>query len=138
MWAAAYEHPAAVKVLLEHGADVDARSKVVPRGRRPYLAPTVQSRLNEFVQEIGQAGRRVTAGSGLGDVPPDDPREAAQLAAQRERALEALAAAPGPAAVGGSDDVDEAPQRCRRTARPRCGAASRRWCSPRAKATSSR
>jgi len=110
MWAAANEHPGAVKVLLEHGAMVDARSKVVPRGRRPYLAPTVQSRLNEFVREIGQAGRRVATGSGLGEVPPDDPREAAQLAAQRERAVKALAAAPGPAAVGGSDDVDEAPQ----------------------------
>jgi len=111
MWAAAYEHPAAVKVLIEHGADVAAHSKVIPRGRLPYLAPTVQSRLNEFVKEIGQAGRRVTSGfSGLGEVPPDDPKEAARLAAQRERALNALAAAPGPAAIGGSDDVDEAPQ----------------------------
>jgi uncharacterized protein len=110
MWAAANEHPAAVKVLLEHGADAGARSKVVPRGRRPYLAPTVQSRLNEFVNEIGQAGRRVQGDSGLGDVPPDDPRENARLAAQRERALQALEAAPGPAAIGGSDDVDEAPQ----------------------------
>ena len=109
MWAAAYEHPAAVQVLLEHGADVAARSKAIPRGRRPYLAPTVQSRLHDFVQEIGQAGRRVTTDSRLGDVPPDDPAEAARLAAQRERALQALAAAPGPAAIGGSDDVDEAP-----------------------------
>jgi uncharacterized protein len=108
MWAAANEHPAAVKVLLEHGADAGAHSKVIPRGRRPYLAPTVQSRLNEFVQEIGQAGRRVEGDSRLGDVPPDDPREAARLAAQRERALKQLAAAPGPAAIGGSDDVDEA------------------------------
>jgi uncharacterized protein len=110
MWAAAYENPDAVKVLLEHGADVGARSKVVPRGRRPYLAPTVQSRISEFVREIGQAGRRVTDGSGLGEVPPDDPRETERLAAQRQRALKQLEAAPGPAAVGGSDDVDEAPQ----------------------------
>lgn len=109
MWAAAYENPGAVRLLLEHGADVAVRSKVVPRGRRPYLAPTVQSRLNEFVREIGQAGRRVTTGSGLGQVPPDDPAEAARLAAQRERALKALEAAPGPAAQGGSDDVDGAP-----------------------------
>jgi uncharacterized protein len=106
MWAAANEHPGAVKILLEHGADVGAVSKVVPRGRRPYLAPTVQSRLNEFVNEIGQAGRRAAADSRLGDVPPDDPREAQRLAAQRERAVKALEAAPGPAASGGSDDVD--------------------------------
>jgi ankyrin repeat protein len=109
MWAAAYENPEAVRVLLEHGADVTARSKAVPRGRRPYLAPTVQSRLNEFVREIGQAGRRVTTGSGLGQVPPEDPAEAARLAAQRERALRALEAARGPAPQGGSDDIDGAP-----------------------------
>jgi ankyrin repeat protein len=109
MWAAAYEHPAAVALLIEHGADVGAHSKVIPRGRRPYLAPTVQSRLNEFVREIGQAGRRVQQRSGLGEVPPDDPKEAAALAAQRDRALKALVAAPAPAASGGSDDVDAPP-----------------------------
>jgi ankyrin repeat protein len=110
MWAAAYEHPEAVKVLAEHGADVSARSKAIPRGRRPYLAPTVQSRLSEFVREIGQAGRRVTTGSGLGQVPPEDPKEAAKLAKERERALAALEAAPAPAVDGGSDDIDGAPQ----------------------------
>jgi ankyrin repeat protein len=110
MWAAAYEHPEAVNVLLEHGADVSARSKVIPRGRRPYLAPTVQSRLSEFVREIGQAGRRVAQRSGLGEVPPDDPSAAAKLAAERDRALKALEASPGKAANGGSDDVDFAPQ----------------------------
>ena len=48
MWAAAYEHSAAAAILAEHGADVAARSKAIPRGRRPYLAPTVQSRLSDF------------------------------------------------------------------------------------------
>ncbi|HZF28595.1 MAG TPA: ankyrin repeat domain-containing protein [Gammaproteobacteria bacterium] len=111
MWAAAYEHPAAVKVLAEHGADLAAKSKAIPRGRRPYLAPTVQSRINEFVREIGQAGRRVTTGSGLGQVPPDDPRQAAKLTAERDRALQALASAPAAAVGGGSDDADDpAPQ----------------------------
>jgi uncharacterized protein len=109
MWAAAYEHPTAVALLLERGADVAAQSKAIPRGRRPYLAPTVQSRLNEFVKEIGQAGRRVQSRSGLGEVPPDDPKQAAVLTAQRERALKALDASPGPAASGGSDDVDAPP-----------------------------
>jgi ankyrin repeat protein len=69
----------------------------------------VQSRLNEFVKEIGQAGRRVQSRSGLGEVPPDDPKQAAVLTAQRERALKALDASPGPAASGGSDDVDAPP-----------------------------
>jgi ankyrin repeat protein len=110
MWAAAYEHPAAVNLLLEHGADVSVRSKVIPRGRRPYLAPTVQSRLSEFVREIGQAGRRVANRSGLGEVPPDDPSAAAKLSAERERAVKALESSPGKAANGGSDDVDFAPQ----------------------------
>jgi ankyrin repeat protein len=110
MWAAAYENPEAVNLLLERGAEVDARSKVVPRGRRPYLAPTVQSRLNSFIREIGQAGRRATSDSALGDVPPDDPRDAERLAAQRAAALKALEEAPGKAAVGGDDDVDFAPQ----------------------------
>ncbi len=109
MWAAAYEHPAAVALLLDRGADVAAQSKAIPRGRRPYLAPTVQSRLNEFVKEIGQAGRRVQARSGLGEVPPDDPKEAVELKAQRERALKVLEEASAPAASGGSDDVDAPP-----------------------------
>src|SRR5690606_3289665 len=68
-----------------------------------------QSRLNDFVQEIDQAGRRVTASSRLGAVPPEDLAEAERLAAQRERALAALAASRGQAAVGGSDDIDGAP-----------------------------
>ncbi len=109
MWAAAYGRPAAVQVLLQAGADVGARSKAVPRGRRPYLAPTVQSRLNDFLEEIDESGRRVTTTSRLGAVPPEDPAETARLAAQRERALAALLASPGEAPVGGADDVDEVP-----------------------------
>ena len=61
------------------------------------------------MKEIGQAGRRVQSRSGLGEVPPDDPKQAAVLTAQRERALKALDASPGPAASGGSDDVDAPP-----------------------------
>ncbi len=110
MWAVAYEHPEAARVLIEHGADVAARSKAVPRGRRPYLAPTVQSRLSEFIHEIGQAGRRAEGDSALGQRPPDDPKEAAQLAAERERAVEALANAPVPPdSADGSDDADAPP-----------------------------
>ncbi len=113
MWAAAYEHAQAVEILLDHGADVSARSAIVPRGRRPYLAPRVQSRLSDFVNEIGQAGARVTESSALGAVPPDDPLEAKELSAQRERALKILESAPV-VAPGGSDDGDEAPPRANR------------------------
>jgi ankyrin repeat protein len=114
MWAAAYEHPDAVKVLLDHGADVNARSKAVPRGRRPYLAPRVRSRLTEFINEIGQAGRRVSKSSALGEVPPDDPRQAKLLAEERERAIEALKAAPEEPAGGSDDDEEEFPPRSNR------------------------
>ena len=123
MWAAAYEHPAAVALLLERGADVAAQSKAIPRGRRPYLAPTVQSRLNEFVKEIGQAGRRVQSRSGLGEVPPDDPKEAAVLTAQRERAAEgARCVRPVPPRAA-APTTSTRRRRPARTARLRSGAA---------------
>ena len=67
----------------------------------------VQSRLEDFVHEIGQAGQRVSKTSALGDVPPDDPKETAKLAKERELALNALEAAPSEASGGGSDDSDE-------------------------------
>jgi ankyrin len=59
MWAAAYENPAAVAALIEHGADVSAKSATVPRGRRPYLAPTAKARIEAFHRGEGQAGRSI-------------------------------------------------------------------------------
>src|SRR3970282_369825 len=66
MWAVAYQNPAAVEVLIEHGADVGARSKTAPRGRRPYLADTTRSRLEDFKRGVGQAGRSVPVDLGDG------------------------------------------------------------------------
>lgn len=66
MWAVAYEHPAVVDVLLQHGADVAAQSKVVPRGRRPYLADTTRARLEDFKRGVGQAGRSIPVDLGTG------------------------------------------------------------------------
>jgi ankyrin repeat protein len=59
MWAVAYEHPAVAAVLVERGADVAARSALVPRGRRPYLADTTRSRIEDFKRGVGQAGRAI-------------------------------------------------------------------------------
>jgi ankyrin repeat protein len=66
MWAAAYQNPAAVAVLLEHGADYAARSKAVPRGRRPYLADTTRSRIEDFKRGVGQAGTSIPVDLGEG------------------------------------------------------------------------
>src|SRR5437667_2258748 len=38
MWAAAETHPAAVQLLVEHGANVSARSNPAPRGKAPYVS----------------------------------------------------------------------------------------------------
>ena len=59
MWAVAYQNSSAAALLLEHGADVAARSKTVPSGRRPYLADTTRSRLEDFKRGVGQAGRSI-------------------------------------------------------------------------------
>ena len=59
MWAVAYEHPEVVQLLIERGADVGAVSKTVPRGRRPYLADTTRSRIEDFKRGVGQAGRSI-------------------------------------------------------------------------------
>jgi ankyrin repeat protein len=59
MWAAAYGNPVAVQTLLENGADYALRSSTIPRGRRPYLAPSAKSRIDAFAEGVGQAGRSI-------------------------------------------------------------------------------
>jgi ankyrin repeat protein len=66
MWAVAYEHPAIVATLIEKGADVSARSKLAPRGRRPYLADTTRERIADFARGVGQAGRAIPVDLGRG------------------------------------------------------------------------
>ena len=86
MWAAANEHPAAVEVLLEHGADVDAQSKVVT------ARPTAVSRADGASRSANSSKRSARPAGAIPDelgarrgVPPATNRgEAARLAAQRE------------------------------------------------------
>ncbi len=59
MWAAGYGNAQAVRVLLEHGADHAARSATTGLGRRPYLAPTARSRIEEYFRGEGQGGRAI-------------------------------------------------------------------------------
>ena len=51
MWAAAQSHPAAVKALVEHGANVGARSSPAALGRTAYLAPSARQRASQLVNE---------------------------------------------------------------------------------------
>lgn len=94
MWAAAYGNPAAVQALLAKGADVAARSNAVPRGRRPYLAPTAVSRLEEFHRGVGQGGESIPV------VLDADPT----VATERADAAEAP-----PPELGEDDDLEAAP-----------------------------
>jgi ankyrin repeat protein len=55
MWASAHSHPAAVKALVEHGANVGLRSSPAALGRTAYLAPTVRQRASQLVGETGVA-----------------------------------------------------------------------------------
>ena len=88
MWAAAQSHPAAVKVLVGHGANVGVRSSPAALGRTAYLAPTARQRASQLVNEPGassaggrggaDAGGRGRAGRGGGGAvsqPDFDNRE---------------------------------------------------------------
>ena len=69
MWAAANGRPEAVRLLVERGADVAARSKAVPMGRGPYLAPIARDRIEDARRGVGQAGAPARTAD-LSDVPP--------------------------------------------------------------------
>jgi ankyrin repeat protein len=105
MWAVAYEHPAIVALLVARGADVAARSKLAPRGRRPYLADTTRARLADFARGVGQAGRAIPVdlGGGAQSRPVSD----ADLFGDEVAAEPARAAAPPPP----SDEDVDAPAR---------------------------
>ncbi len=49
MWAAANSNTDAVRFLISKGADISARSGTTAPGRRPYLAETGRSRIQEFI-----------------------------------------------------------------------------------------
>jgi ankyrin repeat protein len=105
MWAVAYEHPEVAELLVERGADVAARSKPVPRGRRPYLADTTRSRIEDFKRGVGQAGRAIPVdlGGGGNSRPVSD----------EDLFGESAAATPAPAAAASppSDEDIDAPPR---------------------------
>ncbi len=93
MWAVAYEHPEVAALLIERGADVAARSKPVPRGRRPYLADTTRSRIEDFKRGVGQAGRAI---------PVDLTGNSSRPVSDEDLFGEDVAATPTPAPAGGT------------------------------------
>src|SRR6202047_4603990 len=71
MWAAEQAHPAAVKLLIEHGADFRAASNPDTRNARNNLADTVTKRLNSRLGVLGQAraGANNKSAPGASPVP---------------------------------------------------------------------
>jgi ankyrin repeat protein len=71
MWAAEQAHGAAVKLLIEHGADVLAASNPDTRNARNNLADTVTKRLNSRLGVLGQAraGANNKSAPGASPVP---------------------------------------------------------------------
>lgn len=68
MWAASQSHPAAVRLLTDHKADVAARSATAALGRTAYLAPSARQRASQLVNESGgaRAGGRGTGADARG------------------------------------------------------------------------
>ena len=125
MWAAANEQPDAVRLFVARGADVSARSKAVPMGRGPYLAPIARDRIEDARRGVGQAGAPARTAD-LSDVPP--PTRPVRGAAaggggpdaaptDETRAADEAPRAPGPAGAAGSPS----PPRPRRPPRPLTG-----------------
>ena len=69
MWACEQRHPAAVKLLIENGAEVGAASNPDTRNPRNNLANTVTQRLNSAFGAVGQAKAR----RGPGGPPAEGP-----------------------------------------------------------------
>ena len=96
MWAAAYGNPAALQALINRGADVGMRSRVVPQGRRPYLAPTPKERIDQYLRGVDQAGTSINV-----PLDGDDAEAAAVTATSAEAERSATADNPDPADVVG-------------------------------------
>jgi uncharacterized protein len=71
MWAAEQSHPAALKTLIEHGAQVNAASDPDTRNSRLNIAPTVQQRIAQDVT-FGKGGRRNASNPGKGEAAAAD------------------------------------------------------------------
>ena len=124
MWAAANERPDAVRRLVERGADVSARSKTVPMGRGPYLAPIARDRIEDARRGVGQAGAPARTAD-LSDVPPQTrpDRDAAAGAAGPDgaAAVETPADVDAGRATGPGDAGSPPPRGPRRRTRPLTG-----------------
>jgi ankyrin repeat protein len=108
MWAAAYSNPDAVAALIGHGADLSMRSKAVPRGREPYLAPSARERIDEFLEGTGLRGAALDFDvdeDGNPVVPRSDPTEetAAEEGAAAAEGDNALAEEPADVADAEDD-----------------------------------
>jgi ankyrin repeat protein len=113
MWAAAYEHPQVVALLVARGADVALRSKIIPRGRRPYLADTTRARIEDFKRGVGQAGRSIPIdlGTGAQSRRYDDAALFGSSVAASVPAAAAAATSPSqPVTVSSDEDVDTPPR----------------------------
>jgi hypothetical protein len=72
LWAAAYRNTDAASALLAHGADVAARSSAIPRGRRPYLAPSGAQRIDQVKRGVNVSGVSRPPAAGKPATPPPD------------------------------------------------------------------
>jgi uncharacterized protein len=101
MWAAANSNTDAVRLLVKSGADINAHSGTTAPGRRPYLAETGRSRIQEFIDGRGQGGTVVQVDAPDAKVS-NDPNARAEaekrLAEEREVAKRTISVFPTPEA----------------------------------------
>jgi uncharacterized protein len=99
MWAAANSNSDAVRLLISKGAEVNAHSGTTAPGRRPYLAETGRSRIQEFIDGRGQGGTVVDVDAPDAKVS-DDPNARAdaekRLAEERKVAKRTISVFPDP------------------------------------------
>jgi ankyrin repeat protein len=109
MWATEQSHSAAVKTLIDHGANVAAQSNVDTKGNRAYLAPSVSQRLNSAFGRNGP-GRGVRGAGGVGRAGRGGragrPAPAAGAGGAEEDATAVADAAAAFAAFGRQSDKD--------------------------------
>ena len=102
MWAAANSNVDAVRLLISKGAELNARSGTIAPGRKPYLAETGRSRIQEFIDGRGQGGTVVEVDAPDAKVSADPNARAdadKRLAEEREVAKRTISVLPPPEAA---------------------------------------